>query len=67
MKKKCILIKCTYKLQDNNSPNNNKSRENESNVEKSQVILTKARPATVISSAPSPALSEMKPINQIEK
>lgn len=38
-----------------------------SNVEQGQVILTKARPATVISSAPSPALSEMKPLNQVER
>ncbi|XP_050543040.1 signal-induced proliferation-associated 1-like protein 1 [Daktulosphaira vitifoliae] len=64
------LIDLDYNLEasfmDNNSPSNNQSRENETNVEQSQVILTKARPATVISSAPSPALSEMKPINQIE-
>ncbi|XP_060834586.1 signal-induced proliferation-associated 1-like protein 1 [Rhopalosiphum padi] len=46
--------------------NKNPSRENVSNVEQGQVILTKARPATVISSAPSPALSEMKPLNQVE-
>lgn len=43
------------------------TNKNVSNVEQGQVILTKARPATVISSAPSPALSEMKPLNQIER
>ncbi|XP_050442454.1 signal-induced proliferation-associated 1-like protein 1 [Adelges cooleyi] len=51
---------------DTNSPNKHVSRENVSNVEQGQVILTKARPATVISSAPSPALSEMKPLKQVE-
>ncbi|VVC37072.1 Hypothetical protein CINCED_3A010066 [Cinara cedri] len=50
----------------NTAINKNPSRENISNVEQGQVILTKARPATVISSAPSPALSEMKPMNQVE-
>jgi len=56
-----------YCQQDTNSTiNKDPSRENVS-VEQGQVILTKARPATVISSAPSPALSEMKPINQVER
>lgn len=59
--------KIVYTQDTNTTINKNPSRENVSNVEQGQVILTKARPATVISSAPSPALSEMKPLNQVER